>query len=84
MGLHISILKNWKEHPDWDTVRQGNDEDFYRMIGNENEFREWYRPKDFTVIRNKIHATNWENKDRYLKLLNILEADKEYEVHISM
>lgn len=82
MGIHIGLMKDWKDHPDWDYLRQGSDTKFAFLVWSEGQGK-WFRPKNFTAFREKIKQTNWKDKERYFYLLDLLEADEDYEIHIS-
>jgi len=87
MGLNIVVHDTQcKKHPDWDCVRHGHDEEFTRIIDcrqiEVGAKGEWYndddfRPTNITELRDKIEKTWWENKKRYLDLLDIIEKDTE-------
>lgn len=37
-----------------------------------------FRPKDIDGIRKEINATNWEDKERYLHLMELVENNPTY------
>ena len=86
MGIHICIQNNGVDHPDWDYIRRGHDSDFPGLIDWRNvtwhpEY-EGFRPKNIPLLRKRILKTNWDDKNRYLTLLDIIEKDPDYWIHI--
>ena len=88
MGIHICLyLKNKeRDHPDWDYIRVVNDRDFTSLVdwdevqkfeGDDVILREdgAFRPLDLDEFRKRINATDWQNKDRYHHLLDLVERD---------
>lgn len=89
MGLHICCLKNNDDHPDWDYIRQGSDRQFPDIVSfdktyykDDRDKYEW-RPTNIPELRQKIEATDWEDKARYLHLLDILEQDTDTWLYFS-
>jgi hypothetical protein len=93
MGIHILIqsIHTFDDHPDWDYLREVNDRHFPGLISkvevvrlhldgvDDNSFyNKYFRPKNIKEVRDLIDNTNWENKSRYHKLLNLLEEDDDY------
>lgn len=77
MGINIHV-KNQKgdNHPDWDWIRYGNDEQLTELIDwKQVENSEvGFRPIDIPGVRQRIDATDWLNKSRYHQLLDYVEA----------
>lgn len=89
MGLHICFIKDSKDHhPDWDYLRQGGDNQFpalidWSKIEYKNSDQEEWRPTNIPELRDKINATDWPGKDRYLHLLDLVEKTPDYWLYFS-
>lgn len=93
MGVHIKLVRNGEEHPDWDWIRVQNDRDFPSLIDydkiiknpdaihhyDENEFR----PTDLDALRSRIKETGWLNTRRYLHLVDLIEKYPDYWLYFS-
>lgn len=79
MGIHISVVdKNGSDVPGWDWIRQPHDREFPDLINWEQVTEasgglSSFRPLNIPELREKIDATDWENKSRYHKLLDFVE-----------
>jgi hypothetical protein len=89
MGIHICLYKNEEDHPEWDYIRQANDRDFPGIIdwgkvtfcnGEEDDY---FRPKNIDELREKINNTDWDNKERYLKLMDLISRDADCWLYFS-
>ena len=93
MGLDIGLSN---DDPRWEWKRSGNYKDFPLVyFGADTEFIEerpdepyctsWdgSRPIDFTAVHRAIDATEWEDKDRWHFLINLLEEDDAAFVYFS-
>jgi hypothetical protein len=88
MGIHICLIKNDKDHPGWDFLRQGHDKEFPSLIDwDKVEYREdikWdFRPTNLEELKIKIHGTEWEDKGRYLHLIDLIENDPDCWMYFS-
>jgi hypothetical protein len=80
MGLNICLVRagDWRDDPRWDSVRQDADRDFWRTFRSQSrphpDDPELSRPSDSDALRAWVreHAPN---PDRYLRLLDWLDAD---------
>ena len=88
MGIHISLMRDVKDHPDWDFLRVVNDKDFPdlinwdKIIENPNNVEE-FRPINLDALRERINSTQWTNKERYLRLVDLIEKNPDYWVSFS-
>jgi hypothetical protein len=79
MGLNILVLdKDLKEVSEdiWDFYRQEHDREFIEIIEdvvNPPFDDDVFRPKHTNAIRNKINELDWENKERYLQLMDLCD-----------
>ena len=89
MGINIFIVTpQFKEHPDWDSMRHAGDYEFAKMIRdlpyNISPTDENYiHPADFSAWRSAVAAIKWDNEGRFEKLLNILESNPNYWIYVS-
>ena len=94
MGINICLFKDGEDHPDWDDFRRGNDENFPSLVnwdsivlGGMHKFPELHednwRPTDLPELRQRIINTGWEDADRYLYLVGLLESDSECYLYFS-
>lgn len=93
MGLNINVINaaNFADHPDWDSVRYGGDRDFVALASTLPSEEMPYtlsdssliRPVGFDAWREAINKHGFDNSDRYLNLLHILETDESYWLNVS-
>lgn len=86
MGLHICLYtKDGEDHPEWDYIRQGNDRNFPSLIDwdkvEDPSFELWEEPEgfiptDIDALRQRIIDTDWDDKERYLHLIDLLVNTK--------
>ena len=90
MGLNIIVeTVQGVEHPIWDGVRRGPDRDIAAIIktlpvvqSEDFEGDVLLRPADFSDWRGAAPSES-EARARYLELVDILEAEPEYWLHLS-
>lgn len=87
MGLHICFMDNFHDHPDWDFLRGGNDKDFATLVCNtidislgERNDTGCFRPTadQLLALHKAIDKTDWDNKQRYVDLLNLIPENPSY------
>lgn len=89
MGIHICLMKDGQDHPEWNYLRVNNDLkfpdliDWNNVIKNPKNYEEW-RPTDIDKLRERINSTDWDNKERYLRFVDLIESDHEYWVYFSL
>ena len=82
VGLHICLDKKGEDHPSWDYIRQGNDSRFpclidYHKTTPHPTRNGYFRPTNIKELRQQILDTDWDDKGRYLHLINLLETDQD-------
>lgn len=84
MGLNICLHKqDGTGHPHWDDGRFGHDRQFPSLINWEktesltNRYQEEYgfRPTNIPELRLALEQLDWDDKERYLHLLDLLEQE---------
>ncbi len=84
MGIHICIFdNNGDELPQskWEYLREIHDRYFPSLIDwgciekGVDECEEYFKPLDIDRIRKDLKKLNWNNQDRYMKLLNFVEKE---------
>ena len=86
MGVHICIYdESGNDVKEWDRLRQANDKQFPELTDGipYEEVEHGIRLKEFEVLRNRIKSTDWNNKDRYLLLVDLLENNESYYLYFS-
>ena len=92
MGYHIGITKkDYKaQHGEWDSLRYTEDWDFISLFEEKNKiYPKWntyggiFKPKDINEARIKLNKSNIEYKERYLKLLLLLEDSNRWWIDYS-
>lgn len=87
MGIHICVTKHGKEIPEWDPVRRGgSDHEFPSIIDWDKvvfDNDERFRPTDIPVLREAIRQTDWEDMERFLSLLDLVEQDEDIWIFFS-
>lgn len=88
MGINISVYKkpdlDYKvRYEEWDFIRQGHDIEFSGLASlwanKEKSFdeygdpEEFFRPYNVDEIRAEVKAQNWDDEERYMKLLDLIE-----------
>ena len=76
MGMNIHVKdKSGNDHPEWDWIRYGNDDEFTEIIDwkQVDRFEELFRPRNIEQLKEKIKSTDWLNQERYLKLLQYVQ-----------
>lgn len=93
MGINIILSKGGEDHPEWDYFRQGSDRLFPHLIdwGN-TEARgfssyydrdDYFRPTDIDALKERLIAQKWEDEDRYMHLISLLEKDEDCWLYFS-
>ncbi len=85
MGLHICIMNDeWEDHPDWDDLRQWDDKRFpnlpYEKVSCQSDSL-LFRPKSISEFREVIANSDFDRKERYLLMAEILERNPEYYIY---
>ena len=94
MGLNIYCEgPDGKNHPEWDNAKLAGDKEFAALFstlpyergakGGPPDFEPYYRPTDFAAWRAAIASRQWPNPGRYEKLMDLLEANPEFQIYLS-
>ena len=91
MGLHICCNIDDQDHPDWDYLRRGNDRNFPSLIDWENTIRKvdsygeeiGFRPTDMDSLKQRLLDKGWDDEERYLHLLSLVENNENVWLYFS-
>ena len=88
MGINICLRLDGEDHDGWDWFRYVNDRyfpgllDTIKAVANPLNSEEC-RPCNLDSLRSVINDTGWDNTDRYLNLVDLLESDPDCYIYIS-
>lgn len=82
MGIHINVEQDVGiDHPEWDWIRVQHDREFQELLDgmdfvyrNAYENDGYFRPVQIENLKDNIRDTGWDNADRYLHLVVLLES----------
>lgn len=89
MGVNICIEHaiSGEDHPLWNDARHSGDNDFVRDLLGElptiARDHNTVRPSDFAAWRSAIAKRTWPNPGRFELMIDILEKEPVYWLHIS-
>ena len=89
MGLNICVERSdGRDLAEWDCVRQVNDREFGLLLQSERKVvkagdEDRFRPARTLTLRAEVRKRRWANAQRYIWLLDQLDADETLWIHLS-
>ena len=90
MGINLCLQTlNATDHPMWDWSRYSGDREFAALASKlpsirSDRDRNYIRPTDFSAWRTAVEKAQLPNPGRHEQLLDLLQADENYWIYVSV